>query len=274
MFPVPEPSLYICPLCQSPLNTDHHSLVCCQRHRFDRAKEGYVNLLPVQHKGSRLPGDSAEMIQARRQFLDQGHYQPLRSTAVEMLGQAVGCHPSPAILDTGCGEGYYSSALTGISSRVYGLDVSKYAIKAAAKRYPDIDFCVASGYRLPFANQCFAAITRIYAPSKEEELTRTLKLGGFLLTVTPGPRHLYQFKQKIYQQVQLHAEREYPLTAFRQVAKQQLHYQLDLTGSSATQLLQMTPFAWRAKPAVWAELAASESLNCEVDFQITIWQKQ
>ncbi len=58
----------ICPLCHSSLNLTERSWCCENRHQFDQAKEGYVNLLPVQHKGSREPGDSAEMMQARRDF--------------------------------------------------------------------------------------------------------------------------------------------------------------------------------------------------------------
>ena len=76
---------FSCPLCHQPLAHVNNSFICPQRHQFDVAKEGYVNLLPVQHKRSRDPGDSAEMMQARRAFLDAGHYQPLRDAIVEQL---------------------------------------------------------------------------------------------------------------------------------------------------------------------------------------------
>lgn len=69
---------FSCPLCHAPLTPAENSYICPQGHTFDKAKEGYVNLLPVQHKRSRDPGDSAEMMQARRAFLDAAHYQPLR----------------------------------------------------------------------------------------------------------------------------------------------------------------------------------------------------
>lgn len=265
--------MYICPLCQSPLLPQTHGFACQHRHHFDRAKEGYVNLLPVQHKGSRDPGDSPEMLQARRQFLNGQYYQPLRDKVEALLSQLLGGIATPTILDLGCGEGYYTSVLTNIATEVYGLDVSKHAVKWAAKSYPDINFCVASGYRLPFADNSLDAIVRIYAPSKVEELVRTLKAGGILLTVTPGPRHLYQFKQMIYQEVQLHAESDQVLEGFQQIDQQQLSYPLSMTGRAATQLLQMTPFAWRASTAVWDKLAESEMVNCEVDFTLTVWRR-
>lgn len=81
---------------------------CPQGHQFDMAKEGYVNLLPVQHKRSRDPGDSAEMMQARRAFLDAGHYLPLRETVAQMLDDMLPDSAS-AMLDIGCGEGYYTA---------------------------------------------------------------------------------------------------------------------------------------------------------------------
>ncbi|MDX7018693.1 23S rRNA (guanine(745)-N(1))-methyltransferase, partial [Klebsiella aerogenes] len=87
------------------------------------AKEGYVNLLPVQHKRSRDPGDSAEMMQARRAFLDAGHYQPLRDAIVNVLKEKSNSEDA-AILDIGCGEGYYphafADALAGCTT--FGLD--------------------------------------------------------------------------------------------------------------------------------------------------------
>ena len=76
---------FSCPLCHAPLTHSDKSYTCPQGHQFDMAKEGYVNLLPVQHKRSRDPGDSAEMMQARRAFLDAGHYLPLRETVAQML---------------------------------------------------------------------------------------------------------------------------------------------------------------------------------------------
>ena len=78
---------FSCPLCHAPLTRAEKTFICPLGHQFDRAKEGYVNLLPVQHKRSRDPGDSAEMMQARRAFLDAGHYQPLRDAVGAFLRQ-------------------------------------------------------------------------------------------------------------------------------------------------------------------------------------------
>lgn len=172
---------YTCPLCHAPLSRSANSYICPQRHQFDLAKEGYVNLLPVQFKRSRDPGDSAEMMQARRAFLDGGYYQPLREAICSYLR----AFAPGELLDIGCGEGYYTHAFAAIAARSFGLDVSKSAIRAAAKRYPQVEFCVASSQRLPFADRSLDAVVRIYAPCNADELARVVKAGGWVITATP-----------------------------------------------------------------------------------------
>jgi 23S rRNA (guanine745-N1)-methyltransferase len=264
-----------CPLCHFPLTLTDRSWRCENRHQFDQAKEGYVNLLPVQHKGSREPGDSADMMQARRAFLQAGHYQPLRDNVVAVLNQHLN-QPAAQILDIGCGEGYYTGALASElapEGQVYGLDVAKMAVRLAAKRYAQVLFCVASSHRLPFGDASLDAVVRIYAPCNETELSRVIKPGGFLLTVTPGPHHLQQLKALIYRDVQLHASEEKSYQGFRQLAQHRLTYPMALSGESATTLLQMTPFVWRARPDVWQSLAERTQFPCDADFMITLWQR-
>ncbi len=269
--------VYLCPLCHQPLIRQQASWHCDGRHQFDCAREGYVNLLPVQHKRSREPGDSAEMMQARRRFLNAGHYQRLQQRVVELLAEHVPQDPV-RLLDIGCGEGYYTNAVADkLSSRqhaeIYGLDVSKVAIRYAAKRYPSIQFCVASSHRLPFADNSLDGALRIYAPCKAEELSRVVKKGGCLLTVTPGPRHLLQFKALIYPQVKLHPLNDEQLTGFQPVHEESVSYGMRLNGEEACTLLQMTPFAWRAQETVWKQLAEENAFASETDFIIRLWQR-
>ncbi|MCF1440064.1 MAG: 23S rRNA (guanine(745)-N(1))-methyltransferase, partial [Shewanella sp.] len=97
---------YICPICRTALHSDASGLSCRAGHRFDRAKEGYVNLLPVQNKKSKDPGDNKEMMLARRSFLDAGYYEFLSQRVGELALEYVpDCH---RVLDLGCGEGYYT----------------------------------------------------------------------------------------------------------------------------------------------------------------------
>ena len=238
---------FSCPLCHQPLSREKNSYICPQRHQFDMAKEGYVNLLPVQHKRARDPGDSAEMMQARRAFLDAGHYQPLRDAIVGQLRERLD-EKAAAVLDIGCGEGYYTHAFADALPEIttFGLDVSKVAIKAAAKRYPQVTFCVASSHRLPFSDTSMDAII---------------------------PRHLMELKGLIYNEVHLHAPHAEQLKGFTLQQSDELCYLMRLRGDEAVALLQMTPFAWRAKPEVWQALAAKEVFDCQTDFNIHLWQR-
>lgn len=265
---------YLCPLCHAPLAPEGKSFVCPQGHQFDKAKEGYVNLLPVQHKRSKDPGDSSEMMQARRAFLDAGHYQPLRDTICQILEQV-----APAtLLDIGCGEGYYTADFAQIAAKqngiTWGLDVAKVAIRYAAKRYPQVQFCVASSHRLPFDDNSLDAVVRIFAPCKAEELARVVKPGGVVITATPGPRHLMQLKGLIYDNVVLHSTESESLPGFVAEQTQQIGWPMTLQGNEAVALLQMTPFAWRARPEVWETLTAETAFNCETDFVIRVWRRE
>lgn len=268
---------FSCPLCHARLTRTEKSVICPQGHQFDVAKEGYVNLLPVQHKHSRDPGDSAEMMQARRAFLDAGHYQPLRDTVAQIIQETLADKAS-AVLDIGCGEGYYTSAFAGVAQQkgaeTFGLDVSKVAIRAAAKRYSEVTYCVASSHRLPFEDASMDAVVRIYAPCKAEELARVVKPGGWVVTVTPGPRHLMELKGLIYDEVRLHAPHSEQLAGFTLQQEQSVAYEMALTGDEAVALLQMTPFAWRAKDDVWQALAQQEVFRCQTDFSIHCWQRE
>lgn len=268
---------YLCPLCHQPLLPDAASWRCENRHQFDRAREGYVNLLPVQHKRSKQPGDSADMMLARREFLDAGHYQPLQQKVCEIFDRVL-TEEASAVLDIGCGEGYYTHEVANrLQARgeveIHGLDVSKVAVRFGARRYHNVQFCVASSHRLPFSAGQFDAVLRIYAPCKAEELARVIKEKGYVLTVTPGPRHLIQYKELIYQDAKLHDETPEQMAGFELVEQHSLNYPMKLNSEESAALLQMTPFAWRARPEVWGVLATTPVFECETDFTLRLWQR-
>ncbi|GAB6261688.1 23S rRNA (guanine(745)-N(1))-methyltransferase [Photobacterium sp. R1] len=267
---------YQCPLCHQPLEHRENYWRCQQNHQFDQAKEGYVNLMPVHHKSSKNPGDNKEMMQARRAFLEAGHYAPMKDKVVALLHRYAPAN-SHRLLDIGCGEGYYTSAFRALSDQhpaltVHGLDISKVAVRYAAKRYKDCHSCVASSHRLPFADNSLDAMVRIYAPCKADEITRTLKPGGILLTVTPAARHLHQLKAQIYDEVRPHDIPAESLPGMSLIHEEQLHYEMTLDGKEATALMQMTPFAWKTPDSVWQFLAQQQAFHCEADFTLRVYQ--
>lgn len=268
---------YLCPICAQPLHQQEKSFCCDKRHQFDQAKEGYVNLLPVQKKSSKNPGDNKEMMQARREFLDRGFYQTL-SDRVNQIAQDVLCDlPSPQLLDLGCGEGYYTnrlaSSLTAHDYQCDGLDISKSAIRYAAKRYKNIRFCVASAYDTPFADASQDLITRIYAPSQDSELKRLIKPGGHLLTVTPASDHLFELKQKIYQNPEKHSMNPELIEGFELVRQEQLTDVITLSDATdCRNLLEMTPFAWKMSDEQKTELCRT-ALKLTLDFNINLYKR-
>ncbi|MGZ4978185.1 MAG: 23S rRNA (guanine(745)-N(1))-methyltransferase [Methylobacter sp.] len=264
-------SCYQCPICNSSLllNSSAKSYGCKNNHQFDLAKEGYLNLLPVQHKSSSEPGDNKQMMQARREFLEAGYYEPM-AKAVTMM---INAHQSSHLLDLGCGEGYYSRKIEADCSNtiiLHGVDIAKFAVAAAAKKQPDARFIVASVNRLPYAAEYFDFVLRVFAPSNADELKRVLKASGLLLTVTPGPRHLWQLKEFIYAEVKEHAlEAELPQD-FERIDMQRVSYKIAPNPQQRIALLQMTPFAWRANESTQQRIKDVAELEIETDFILTL----
>ncbi|MGZ8163338.1 MAG: 23S rRNA (guanine(745)-N(1))-methyltransferase [Methylobacter sp.] len=270
-------SCYVCPVCGEllHLNQSAGSYQCQNRHCFDLAKEGYLNLLPVQYKGSKEPGDNKQMMMARREFLEAGFYEPM-AKAVAMIVTANSPKDQPVnLLDVGCGEGYYSRNVAGHCKNsdqiaLHGIDIAKYAIAAAAKKQPDARFIVASSNRLPYPDQYFDFLLKVFAPANDEELNRVLKPSGHLLTVTPGPRHLWQLKEFIYADVREHAlEIDLP-QGFEQLDTQRIRYSITPNAEQRIALLQMTPFAWRANRSVQQAIKEATELSIETDFILTL----
>lgn len=264
---------YICPLCALPLTLTQRTWGCPQAHKFDMAKEGYVNLLPVQKKNSKDPGDNQQMMFARREFLNAGYYQILSDRVNQLALQYASS--AQQILDIGCGEGYYSHRLYNALVAhhfcyLQGVDISKSAIKYAAKRYPNLSFCVASAYEMPIPSNSIDLAIRIYAPSKVEELQRIMAPSGILITVSPGPLHHFALKQQIYDQPRLHPESEARVDGFECLHQERLSAQLDLNDSKDIgNFLEMTPYAWKFT-AEQKQAFSQHGLSCELDFQIEV----
>jgi SAM-dependent methyltransferase len=175
-------------------------LRCSNSHTFDIAREGYVNLLR-----KKLPGDTKEMLVARRDFLERNHYQPLSDMLNQLVHAYLATSSSPInILDAGCGEGYYLGRLQQyLTDQHYqiqciGLDISKEAIRMAARHYKQSCFVVANlKERVVLADDALHIILNIFAPRNPAEFTRVLVPGGLLLVAIPAPDHLLQLRSAL-----------------------------------------------------------------------------
>jgi 23S rRNA (guanine745-N1)-methyltransferase len=255
----------ICPLCGLPLLVEARRWFCAQGHSFDVAREGYVNLLPVHHTHSRAPGDAPEMVQARRGFLDAGHYQGLRDALLE---QVSAIQPR-SLLDVGCGEGYYTSALAGVAANTIGVDIARPAIQAAARRHRGITWLVASGARLPVADGAVDLVTSLFSQLHAAEMHRVLAPRGQALIVTPAPDHLWTLREGLFDTVAPHEPDKFIAVLaphFTLKDRGDVRFDLALDQPGLRQLVAMTPYAWKAKPERRAAVEARSSLATTAAF--------
>ena len=273
-------SLFCCPLCAAPLSRDGRRYFCPDGHSFDCSAAGYVHLLPANRKHSQNPGDDREMVAARSAFLDKGHYAPLRDALAKAAARALAGLPSPALLDSGCGEGYYTAglhqalALSGAAPRICGVDLSKYALRRAAKRLPEGEFAVSSVYRLPLAAKSVDLLVNCFSPLAAEEFARVLKPGGTFLYVVPAARHLWEMKAVLYDRPYENPVRRESYPGFVWQGVEQVRYSLSLTDpADITALFHMTPYAWKTPKSGVQRLAGLDRLDTQAGFDIHCYQK-
>ena len=310
-------SLFICPLCQSPLQPADHTWRCDgslnpkqTTHPFDVARQGYVNLLPVQQKKSKAPGDSQQSIEARKRFLNAGHYQPLndlicqKMTALLMAKKASLKQKNKPInwLDIGCGEGYYTQAMaqTGMDMLI-AADISKPAVvelartsKAlgrlwyqgaeeakedgtyAAAIYP----LVTSAAHLPLRAHSINGISSIFSPILPEAFNEVLSDAGYLIIAKPDIGHLATMREALFDDVREHDSEKFlqELAPYFQLLEtHHVSSSLNLSAEGLADLMTMTPYAYRARSdkrqALLAEVAA-QPFATEAKFVVYVLQKK
>ncbi|MBR9882692.1 MAG: methyltransferase domain-containing protein [Oceanospirillales bacterium] len=274
-----------CPVCHGALaiDADEKSLRCEAGHSFDRARQGYWNLLLAQRKKSKDPGDNSEMIQARRRFLDAGYYWLIAEQLNQLLVAELSGIQSPLLLDLGCGEGYYTmqieEALTaaGFSAQIAGLDISKHAVKAACKRSTGIDWLVATGADVPLPAESLDAMTLMFSRVMPGPMAKVIKPGGLLVVVWPGPAHLMALRELIYDEVRL---REYDPTPeldalFEHQRTETLNFDFEIDNAQGIDdLLTMTPHGQRIKSSTHSAILERGQLNCQADIRLGVYRRR
>jgi 23S rRNA (guanine745-N1)-methyltransferase len=265
--------MWACPHCREALqlNASGDAWACANNHQFDCAKEGYVNLLPANRKRSLHPGDSPEMMAARRRVHSADLYRPLADAIENVLS------PLAAVtnmLDLGCGEGYYGAALQRAQpqTRLYGVDIARPAVRMASKRHQRARFAVASAYRLPLLDDSQDVVLRVFAPSDDAELRRVLAPQGWYLEVTPAARHLWELREQLYDTPRAHsqARTRMPGMGLRQQAD--VAYQVKLDQSLLRDVVAMTPFAHRGHREKREQLLQSSELTVQMAFSLCLFQ--
>ncbi|MBE6899627.1 MAG: methyltransferase domain-containing protein [Ruminococcaceae bacterium] len=273
-------SIYRCPLCKTKLSKNERSLKCEHGHSFDISAEGYVHLLPANKMNSKIPGDSKEMAASRSAFLDKGYYEPLllelEKTVLELAKGE-----EPAVLDCGCGEGYYTSNIAKElknripKAKIAGFDISRPSVRRAAKRTKEVEFAVASVFDIPVSDGEFDILLNVFSPLSIGEYNRVLKSGGYYVYVVPAARHLWELKAAIYDVPYENKEEDTPYEGFEHIETRRVRYKTEIkTSEDIFALFQMTPYYWKTSAKGAEKLKKYESLLTEVAFDIHIYKKE
>jgi 23S rRNA (guanine745-N1)-methyltransferase len=190
----------LCPVraCGESLTREERAFRCPRGHSFDLARSGYCNLLQPQDSKSKHPGDPKEAVLARRRFLEAGHGDFLAAALLEIF-DALPLPPRPAVLDVGCGEGFFLGTLAGEREiEGHGIDLSVPAIELAARRWPGLSWFVVNADRaLPYADASFDLALSLTARRNAPELRRVLKPSGRLLIAIPGEDDLIELREAV-----------------------------------------------------------------------------
>ena len=263
-----------CPVCAAAMQADESGRSCrctgVRTHSYDFARSGYLNLT----RPGDGEGDLKDAIAARKLFLGAGYYEPL-SNKINSILQKLG---AKAVLDAGCGEGYFTNRMANEDCAVLGVDLSRAGVDAAAKQAKqnatNAAFAVGSIFSLPVMDATCDAVTNLFAPCCESEFSRVLKENGYLILVGAGERHLMGLKEVLYANPYLNPGRADLPTQMQEVERERLTYTVTVEGREVIDaLFSMTPYYWRTSEADRAKLDAIESLTTELDFDIFIYQK-
>jgi len=275
-----------CPIDGKPLEIHEKQLNCENGHVFDIARQGYVNLLPVQHKRSRQPGDSKKMVSARTQFLNSGVYEPVANALAEIAYAQITDEKDTCFMDAGCGEGYYFNTIfnylkdknDGAEISFIGLDISKAAIAESTKRNKEITWIVGTNRHPPVACASVDVILCVFGFQSFEGFSTVLKPGGRIILVEPGPDHLKELREVIYSEVKISDPQDLARaekTGFALLNRKRLQFKTGaINHEQINNLLVMTPHFFRASKEGREAASNLEKLDLTVDVVIRILESQ
>ena len=267
--------MFICPICKSKLNIEGKSYLCENNHSFDIAKQGYVNLLPVNKKHSDNPGDSKDMVLSRRAFLESGNYDCFAEKLVDIINSIFTNRQKISILDCGCGEGYYDGFLEKLKTNynLYGFDISKEAVRFASAKYKNGNFSVGSCFNMPVESDVFDLAINIFAPMVESETARVLKKGGYLIYAVPGKNHLMGLKELLYENVYENEEKHTEYEGFEFIERYTVKNEITVDGEMGVNLFRMTPYYFKTELGAEDKIRKNDGFATEIHFDFLVYRK-
>ena len=262
----------LCPVCGEQLNLSGKQYLCPNRHSFDVARQGYVNLLTVQQKHSLNPGDTREQVLSRREFLEAGFYAPIAET---LIAEAKALGITGQILDVGCGEGYYSARLAdALEAPLTGLDISKEAVRCAAEKYKGKQWLCATAAHIPVEDGSVSLLTSLFALTLPQEFARVLQEGGYYFQVLAAEDHLLGLKGIIYDQLNFKEKNTVPeLPGFALRKSVPIRFSFTVEGQQIQNLFSMTPHVFRIGKDGAERLRKTETLTDTASCVLNIYQR-
>lgn len=250
---------FACPICQENLTLLETNFKCCNRHSFDLAKFGYVNLAPQIKQSANY---NKENFQNRQQILEAGFYQAILDAVSDLLASS---KTTTTILDIGCGEGFYSRKLQESHSEktFYAFDISKDSVQIAAKSEPNwaVNWFVGDLARLPIKDANMDILLDIFSPANYGEFRRVLSKDGILIKVIPTENHLKEIRQRVQDQL---TNKEYSNQDIKEhfqehftiLSSQTASLTKTITAEQLQSLLSMTPLLFHVDQSKidWSQL--------------------
>lgn len=250
---------FACPICQENLTLLETNFKCCNRHSFDLAKFGYVNLAPQIKQSANY---DKENFQNRQQILEAGFYQAILDAVSDLLASS---KTTTTILDIGCGEGFYSRKLQESHSEktFYAFDISKDSVQIAAKSEPNwaVNWFVGDLARLPIKDASMDILLDIFSPANYGEFRRVLSKDGILIKVIPTENHLKEIRQRVQDQL---TNKEYSNQDIKEhfqehftiLSSQSASLTKTITAEQLQALLSMTPLLFHVDQSKidWSQL--------------------
>ncbi|HET4430902.1 TPA: methyltransferase domain-containing protein [Streptococcus pneumoniae] len=250
---------FACPICQENLTLLETNFKCCNRHSFDLAKFGYVNLAPQIKQSANY---DKENFQNRQQILEAGFYQAILDAVSDLLASS---KTTTTILDIGCGEGFYSRKLQESHSEktFYAFDISKDSVQIAAKSEPNwaVNWFVCDLARLPIKDANMDILLDIFSPANYGEFRRVLSKDGILIKVIPTENHLKEIRQRVQDQL---TNKEYSNQDIKEhfqehftiLSSQTASLTKTITAEQLQALLSMTPLLFHVDQSKidWSQL--------------------
>lgn len=272
----------VCPVCKENIEMKGNSFCCLNNHSFDCSSKGYVNFLLSNQFRSSHPGDSKEMVLARKRFHEKEIYITLKEKLSKIVYDII--PESGVFCDLACGEGYYtnyiSNAISSKNANSIGIDISKFAIIEASKKRKllelrnNVMYIVGNLNDIPIKNNSVDVILNCFAPMYTNEFFRILKTGGFFIRVLPNAEHLYELKELLYKNPRYNKEKDIEHKGFKFIRKISIKEKKDIDKETAYDLFKMTPLYYKTDKKIFDKFNEIDNLSLTIDFVIYIYEKE